>query len=100
MIYTNTLYRTFYIAQNFTTGLTDITVHITMPSGLSAGAFTMTELAARPGVYYYDYYVISGGRYLFDADSVSMPNRSASVIDAVDQPQDDRTIPIAYFDNL
>lgn len=100
MIYTDTLYRTFYIAQNFSSGLTDVSLYITAPIGTTDGPHIMTEMPNKPGVYYYDHLVTSSGRYLFDADSVTLSNRSATAIDVIQRPIADETIPIACFDNL
>jgi hypothetical protein len=54
-------YKVIYEALNLTSGLTDITVEILSPSGVSYGPFALTEEAGASGLYSYDFATSSNG---------------------------------------
>jgi len=98
MVYQDTLYKVFYVAQNETTGLTDVQIAILTPAGVTEGYFIMTE-TTRPGIYSYDYTVAEIGRYLFECDSATLPGKYAQAIDVV-ALLSTSTVPVAEFDEV
>lgn len=96
MIYQNTTYRIIYTAKNFVQNLTDVSLVITKPDGTNVGFFVMDEVPGKPGLYYYDYLLDQLGRYIFDCNSTTNPNRHTFAVDVITLPNS--AIPIADFD--
>lgn len=86
-------FRIFYVAKNFTTGLTDVGLYVRRPDGVREGAFIMTEIndPYLSGSYYYDYLPTQQGYYLFAMDSPSQPKRAEKSIEVL------RNSPFAIF---
>lgn len=94
MAFIGSSYRVYYVALNYTSGLTDVTVSIKKPDGTSLGPYAMIELDTS-GIYYYDYVLVNGGEYIFTADSTSVPSKFSKSVEAnINVPQ----LPYAKFD--
>jgi hypothetical protein len=93
----NEAFRFYYIANNFTTGLTDVSVQILDPNNTIWGSFICTE-STRTGIYYYDYTPLVKGQYVFEADSVVSPKKFVQIQDFWDASSaPTSTIPFADF---
>jgi hypothetical protein len=93
----NEVFRFYYIASTFASGLADVTVSILTPSNVLYGPFICTE-SARTGIYYYDYTPLVKGNYSFEADSVSVPNKVVQIKEVVAAASGGGTpIPFAEF---
>ncbi len=93
----NEVFKFYYVANNFTTGLTDVTVSILDPNGTIYGPFICDE-STRTGIYYYDYTPLVKGQYVFEADSVVSPKKFVQVQDFWDASSaPTSTIPFADF---
>lgn len=68
-----TLYSVRYVALDYTTGLTDVTLTVTRPDRIAETGYAMTEMPSNPGIYYYDYSLSQVGQYTFTCNSVSVP---------------------------
>jgi hypothetical protein len=76
----NETFRFYYVASNFASGLVDVNVKVLTPSNVLQGPFICTE-SNRIGIYYYDYIPLIKGQYVFEADSVSVPNATVQIKD-------------------
>lgn len=79
MAYTNTAYRLYYAAKNFTPGLTDVRYYVYKPDGTKLGPYIMQELNSgiASGIYFDDF--LDGdieGNYIFIVNSASNPKQS------------------------
>jgi hypothetical protein len=97
----NELYKIYYIADNFASGLTDVSLTILLPDNTSAGPFILTESLLRAGVYTYDYTPLDDGQYYFEIDSVTTPKKVVQVLDFEDSGGGGVVsyLPFAQFDN-
>jgi hypothetical protein len=87
-------YRIYYVALDYTSGLTDVALIITKPDGTNESAVLMTELDSS-GVYYYDYIPATKGQYLFTVDSISKPYKFSKSLDVIVSVT---SVPVVDFD--
>lgn len=66
-MFVNQVHRVMYVAKNYQTGLTNITMRVTKPDKSLEGLFTLIEFdpTNRPGHYIYDYTPTEEGNYDF-----------------------------------
>jgi hypothetical protein len=77
----NSTYTVYYVADQLTSGLTDVQLKVTHPDGTVHGLYVMLEKAGNLGVYYYDYPLTQLGQYLFVANSASYPAEYVKSLD-------------------
>jgi hypothetical protein len=80
----NEIYKVYYVADSFTSGLTDVLLTIILPNDSLIGPFTLEESAVRSGVYVYNYTPTLDGQYYFEIDSVAVPKKVVQIIDFED----------------
>ena len=69
--------RISYIADSFTSGLTDVQMYVRNPNGSTLGVYTLDEWNG-DGIYYYDFDDADiAGTYLFVVNSVTKPKKDA-----------------------
>jgi hypothetical protein len=94
----NEPYRIYYVAYNFTSGLTDVSLTILAPDETIVGPFIMIESAQRTGVYVYDYIPLIAGQFYAEMNSVATPKAVVEVIDVASSEGGGTTGGLPYAD--